>query len=394
MRSRQTGNLRLAVSPTLDRIEQELTSLRSRSLYRHLESMDGSNFCSNDYLALSKHPELINAVRDAIGNGTRVASTGSRLLSGHVKAWEELEAEFADYVGAEASLFFNSGYAANIGVLTSILRDGDIVFSDGANHASLIDGIRLSRVRKVLFPHLDLNALEDALRKEGSGVGERFIVSESLFGMDGDQASVSHLHELADRYGASLIIDEAHATGVLGGQGRGLVKLAGRPESVLATIHTCGKALASAGAFVACSRSLKELLINRARSFVFSTALPPYMATQVRTALGIAKEAGSDRARARLVTNARGLRDGIRNAGLDCGRSESQIVPVMVGTSEEAIRVASFLNTRGFGVRAIRPPTVPEGTARLRLSLNVDIPGETIQELVSGIADAMAQTSK
>ena len=161
MSSGQTGNIRLAFNPTLDRIEKELDSLRTRSLYRTLESMDGSNFCSNDYLALSKHPDLAGAVRDAITSGERVASTGSRLLSGHVDAWEEVEEEFADYVGAEASLFFNSGYAANIGILTSILSDGDIVFSDSANHASLIDGMRLSRARKVIFPHLDLDALED-----------------------------------------------------------------------------------------------------------------------------------------------------------------------------------------------------------------------------------------
>jgi 8-amino-7-oxononanoate synthase len=392
MRSGQTGNTRLAFNPTLDRIEKELASLRARSLHRTLESMDGSNFCSNDYLALSKHPDLVSAVREAIVPGERVASTGSRLLSGHVDAWEEVEEEFADYVGAEASLFFNSGYAANIGVLTSILRDGDIVFSDSANHASLIDGMRLSRVRKVIFPHLNLDALEDALRNEGHGGNERFIVSESLFGMDGDQASVSHLHGLADRYGASLIIDEAHATGVLGKQGRGLVEDAGRPESVLATIHTCGKALASAGAFVACSKTLKDFLINRARTFVFSTSLPPYMAVQVRTALRIAKESETDRAG--LAANARLLRDKIREAGLDCGGSESQIVPVMLGTSEDAVKIAAALNTSGFAVRAIRPPTVPAGTARLRLSLNVDIPPEIIHELVRGVVAAMGQVSQ
>ena len=392
MTSRNIGDTEIAISPTLDRLRRELGSLRERSLYRALESMDGSNFCSNDYLALSKHPDLASAVKEAIAASERVASTGSRLLSGHVQAWEELEEEFADYVGAETSLFFGSGYAANVGLLTSILRNNDVVFSDSANHASLIDGIRLSRARKVIFSHLDLDTLEDELRKEGHGEAERFIVSESLFGMDGDQASVRELNELADKYGASLILDEAHATGVFGKHGQGLVGAAGRPESILASVHTCGKALASAGAFVACSRTLKEFLINRARTFIFSTALPPYMAAQVSAALDLAKEADLDRTQ--LAESAGLLRQEIRDAGFDCGRSESQIIPVMLGTSEHAVRIAAALNTRGFAVRAIRPPTVPEGTARLRLSLNADIPPEIIHELVHGLRAAMVQASK
>ena len=208
------------------RLADELDLLRSRSEFRCLESMGAANFCSNDYLGLAEHPELGRAVSDAIAQCGRVASTGSRLLSGHVPAWEALEAEFASWIGADAALFFSSGYAANTGLLGSILRDSDVVFSDSANHASLIDGLRLSKARRVIFPHMDLGALEEALKSEKDVSGERFVVFESIFSMDGDRSPIADLSMLADRYDAHLIVDEAHATGVSGPEGRGEVAAA------------------------------------------------------------------------------------------------------------------------------------------------------------------------
>ena len=365
------------------RLEAGLRSLHSESLHRRLAATDPRGFCSNDYLGLAHHPDLTRALRQAIDESNQVASTGSRLLSGHSPEWDRLENCFARFVGTDSSLFFSSGYAANVGLLSSLVREGDTVYSDSANHASLIDGIRLARCRKVIFPHQDMNALEEALARDGSGAGERFIVVESIFSMDGDSAPIDRLDSLATRYGAKLIVDEAHATGVVGQSGRGLTGGTARPESILASIHTCGKALASAGAFVACSATMRDYLINFARTFIFSTALPPYMAAQIGEALHLASTA--DKQRLHLTETAELLRNRLRNAGFDTGQSDSQIVPVLLGSNEVALRTAHMLNSAGYSVRAIRPPTVPEGTSRLRLSLTA----ETTPDMVHGLVDAL-----
>jgi 8-amino-7-oxononanoate synthase len=242
---------RLQHNPTFERMERELVSLESGALYRHLEPFDaedGFSFCSNDYLGLSHHPALAEAVQAAIEASDRVSATGSRLLSGHVGAWSALEEGFAAWVGAEASLFFGSGYAANIGLLSAVVRPTDTVYSDAHNHASLIDGIRLSSCRKVIFPHLDLTCLEDSLRNSDGDRGERFIVVESVYSMDGDVAPIDDLARLAERYGAGLIIDEAHATGVSGAEGRGQIPQSLRDSDLfVASVHTAGKALAASG---------------------------------------------------------------------------------------------------------------------------------------------------
>jgi 8-amino-7-oxononanoate synthase len=288
------------------------------------------------------------------------------LLSGNHERWDQVEAEFAEFAGTESALYFPSGYAANIALLSAILKPEDTVFSDAANHASLIDGIRLSRARKVIFPHADLNFLEATLQRD-HGRGAKVIVVESLFSMEGDHAPIAALLGLCRRYNAYLVADEAHATGVEGECGRGVVHTAGRSEYVLATVHTCGKALASMGAFVAGSRTLRDFLINTARPFIFSTALPPYCAAHVREALALARESERERAHLRQLSDY--VRSRMRDAGLDVGRSDSQIVPLILGSNEAALRVAAALVEAGFAVRAIRPPTVPIGTARLRLSL-------------------------
>jgi len=376
-------------SPFLQRLQLELDSLASQSQLRRLEIPQGVNLCSNDYLGLAADPRLRAALAAALAAGSPVGSTGSRLLSGNSRVWEELESELAEFTGAGAVLYFGSGYAANLGLFGSVLRPGDVVFSDSANHASIIDGIRLSGARKIIFPHLDLNFLDEELRKEealpknGSAPAQKFIAVESVFSMDGDCAPIAELVALAERYGAQLIFDEAHATGVLGPQGRGLVAAAGATDRVLAVVHTCGKALAGMGAFVCCSGTLKQYLVNRARTFIFATALPPYMAAQMRAAIGIA--AGMDRERAHLAKLAAHLRARLRDAGFDAGRGESHIVPVMLGQNERALEFAAGLGRLGFVVRAIRPPTVPPGTARLRLSLHAGLSTEILDRLVDGL---------
>lgn len=363
--------VRKAVSELSHRLDGELAALASQGQLRKLGEIKGVNLCSNDYLGLSTDPGLREAVASALAEGVPVASTGSRLLSGNAEVWERLESELAQFMGAEAVLYFNSGYSANVGVLSALMQPGDVVFSDAANHASIIDGLRLAGARKIIFPHLDMDSLEREVRRSDAGAAQKFIVSESIFSMDGDRASITDLVMLAERYGAELIVDEAHATGVIGPQGRGSVAASGLADRVIATIHPCGKALAGMGGFVCCSEKLKQYLINRARTFIFSTALPPYMAAQMRAAIRIV--ASADRERNDLVALSAFLRKQLREAGFDIGRSNTQIVPVFLGENDRAIRFSKLLSDAGFGVRPIRPPSVPAGTSRLRISVNAKL---------------------
>jgi len=362
------------------RIDAELSALVARAELRDLEGSRCLDFSSNDYLGLATDPRMRLAILEAVNSPSRIASTGSRLLSGHDEVWTTLENDFAQWVGGEAALFFTSGYAANMGVLGSILQPEDIVFSDSANHASLIDGIRLTKSRRVIFQHLDLNHLEVELRRNPGRSGARFIVVESIFSMSGDRAPLAELAALAKTYEAELIVDEAHATGVCGPTGSGCVAEAGLSGRVFATVHTCGKALAAAGAFVCGSKNLRRLLINRARTFIFSTALPPYFAAQVAAGMNLAGDMEQERAHLAAISGF--LRNELRRNGFDTASSSSQIVPVILGSNDVAIRFAERLKQSGFGVRPIRPPTVPEGTARLRLSLTVKHSKEFLHNLV------------
>jgi 8-amino-7-oxononanoate synthase len=363
------------------RIHAELAAWESQAELRDLESTSGVDFSSNDYLGLAQDPRMKQAVREALDSSARVASTGSRLLSGHDAAWSSLETAFARWTGAEAALYFSSGYAANLGLLGAVLSPQDVVFSDSANHASLIDGIRLSKSRRVVYPHMDLNALEGELRWNASAGGARFIVVESVFSMDGDVAPLGELAALARRYQAELIVDEAHATGVYGPGGRGRVAEAGLAGKIFATMHTCGKALASAGAFVCGSEDLRRYLINRARTFIFSTALPPYFVAQVAEGVRLAESAEPQRRHLREIGNR--LRSELMQQGFDCAGSESQIVPVVLGPNQVALDFAAKLRCRGYGIRAIRPPTVAKGTARLRLSLTANMTQSSLDDLVA-----------
>jgi 8-amino-7-oxononanoate synthase len=373
------------------RILAELSDLESRGELRQLEAVQGIDFSSNDYLGLATDPRMKQVILEGVNSAPRIAATGSRLLSGHDEVWKVLEHEFARWVGTEAALYFTSGYAANIGLLSALLRPEDVVFSDSANHASLIDGIRLAKCRRVIFPHLDLNFLESELRRIANVDGARVIVVESVFSMEGDRAPLAELVALAERYGAELIVDEAHAIGVRGPRGNGCVAEAGHSAHVLATVHTCGKALASAGAFVCGSQNLHRFLINRARTFIYNTCLPPYFASQVSAGMNLATEADSERER--LIELSAFLRNELRRNGFDSTQSDSQIVPVILGPNDAAVNFAEYLRTRGFGVRAIRPPTVPAGSARLRLSLTAKHSKEILANLVSAMIHARSDSS-
>lgn len=365
-------------------LADELREIAERDELRSLEIPAGINLNSNDYLGLSTHPALREAVLESVARADRMGSTGSRLLSGNAREWEELEAEFAEFAGTESALYFSSGYAANVGLLSAVLGRGDIVFSDELNHASLIDGIRLSGAEKVIYPHCDLEALELALHDRASQPGRKIIVTESVFSMEGDIAPLARIVVLARRYGAEIIVDEAHATGVFGPEGRGRVAELGLDGEVFATVHMCGKALASAGAFVCGGATLRDYLMNRARTFLFSTALPAYFAAQIRAALKLARVADAERAR--LAQNAERLRAALRASGCDTGTSTSQIVPVLLKENEIATRVAADLGRNGFAVRAIRSPTVQAGSARLRLSLTCALTDEDLERLAQTMA--------
>ncbi len=374
----------------LQSLERELEELRERSLYRTLEDR-GLDFCSNDYLGLATDPEFVETVAERIRSSIlaqrQAASTGSRLLSGHGPHWTEIEEQFADFAGSESALYFGSGYAANIGLIGAIAGPDDVVFSDAANHASLIDAIRLSRARKVVFPHRDLDALDDELSK-APGPGRRFIVVESVFSMDGDRAPLEELASLADGYGAGLIVDEAHATGACGEGGRGLTAPSLRDSGlVVATMSTCGKALAGPGAFVAASSTVREILINRARTFIFSTAPPPYAAAHVAASIDAASRAGA--ARRRLADLSARLREKLTGIGANTGTGDTHIVGVILGSSSTAVDVAGKLGDRGFRVRPIRPPTVPDGSARLRLSVTASMSESDIDGIVGALAGAL-----
>lgn len=372
-----------------ERIAGELESLREQSQLRSLEILSGVNLCSNDYLGLAADPHLKQAVIEAVASAQRMGATGSRLLSGNSREWEELETEFAQFAGTESALYFSSGYAANVGLLSSILQPGDIAFSDALNHASLIDGMRFSGAEKIIYPHGDLQFLEDALRENSRSTDAKVIVTESIFSMEGDVARIDELVRLANRYGAELIVDEAHALGVRGPEGRGVAAELKLEHEIFAIVYPCGKALASAGAFVCCGAKLKDFLINRARPFLFSTALPPYFARQIHAALQIAREENPRRRHLHEMSSA--LREGLSAAGLDYGASSTQIVPVILGSNETALRVAARLQAAGFAVRAIRPPTVPAGTARIRVSLTSRITLADVHRFVDAM-DAAAHS--
>ena len=370
------------------RMTSRLSELAKRAHVRELCSIPGVNLCSNDYLGLATDLRLKRAVLQGVEECQRVAATGSRLLSGHDAVWDQLEEEFAAFAGTDASLFFTSGFAANTGLLSALLGPDDVVFSDALNHASIIDGLRLSRAQKIVYPHLDLNSLENSLRLQSTHQGARVIITESIFSMDGDKAPLREIFQLATQYGAEVIVDEAHATATCGPGGRGLVAELGFEKQALAIVHPCGKALASIGAFVCGSAVLKQFLINHARSFIFSTALPPYLAYQVRAALRLASSMEIEREHLSML--AKSLYENLDRQGHHCGSGSSHIIPLIVGSNDAALRFSSALHAQGFAVKAIRSPSVPPGTERLRISLSASLTMLDLQRFTNAISSISA----
>jgi 8-amino-7-oxononanoate synthase len=344
-------------------LRRELERLEAAGLRRRLRPPQGIDLTSNDILGFADHPHLRERMLTALASEPAGAGA-SRLLRGHLVLFDDIEERLAAFCGAPAALLFNSGYAANTGLLQTLLGPDDLVLSDAANHASLIDGIRLSGTPKVIYPHQDLTTVEDALHQPRRG--RVFIVTESLFGMDGDLTPLVALVELAERHGALVIVDEAHATGLFGPRGAGRVEELGLRERVLATVHTGGKALGSSGAWVAGSSELRELLVNRARSFVFTTAPLPVLAAALHAGLDLVEREPQRRADVRRKSAL--LRTSLRDGGVT-GGGDAHIVPLMVGENAPSVALQAALLAEGFDARAVRPPTVPPGTARLRVSV-------------------------
>lgn len=360
------------------RVHARLADLRSRSLLRTMRPPSGIDLSSNDYLNLSSHPRVCAALVAGVRR-EGCGSTGSRLLRGDREVFAAVEERFARFKGTDRALFFSSGYLANLAVLTGLTESGDEIFSDERNHASLIDGIRLSRARAVVCPHNSVDGVA-GLFEQSPCEGVRFVVIESLYGMDGDRARLADYAALCRSTGAVLIVDEAHAVGIFGERGSGLIEEAGLDANRCISINTAGKALGVGGAFVAGPAWAVEYLIQRARPFVFSTAPPPALADAVLASLAIMLDEPARRST--LLSRASYLRSRLRAEGIDVPDDVSQIVPLVIGDNERAVSVAREIQAEGFDVRAIRPPTVPAGTARLRISVNASLSEATLDRFV------------
>ena len=345
-------------------LAEALAARERAGLLRRMSPPRGIDLASNDYLGLATHPHVMEGAAAAIGR-LGAGTGGSRLLTGHRDAFAELEERLAAFSGAEAALLFGSGYAANLGLLAAVVGWDDLVVSDHRNHASLIDGIRLAGARRVVHAHRDLAAIGAALRQPRAG--RAFVVTESVYSMDGDLSPLDELLDVAERHGALLIVDEAHATGLYGASGAGRVEELGLAGRVLATVHTGGKALGSAGAWVAGSRLLVDTLVQTARTFAFTTAPMPAMIGALHGALDVV--AAEPERRAAVHRKASLLRGALAAAGMPTGAHASAIIPIRVGGNEAAVALADALLAEGFDCRAVRPPTVPDGTARLRVTV-------------------------
>lgn len=361
----------------MDFISRELEEIKRQGLFRELRQVGGEqgptilldgqevlNFSSNNYLGLANHPALQAAARNAMER-YGCGSGASRLISGNTTLHQELEEQLAQLKGSETALVFNSGFQANLGVLPTLVGDGDVVFSDSLNHASIIDGCRLSRAKIEIYPHMDLNRLESSL-KEAPQRCRKLIVTETVFSMDGDVAPLEKIVELAERHGAMIMVDEAHGTGVFGPRGAGVVEEMGLSGRILVQMGTLGKALGGFGAYVAGGRDLRDLLINRCRSFVFTTSLPPAVIAMAISAIDLLKK--EPERRKALWRNCRILKDGLQSLGFSLGETTSQILPLIIGDAQECMSFASGLLDKGVYAQGIRPPTVSPGTSRLRIT--------------------------
>jgi 8-amino-7-oxononanoate synthase len=375
-------------------IDEQIAVLQKQGLLRRLLTREGPqsvtteiagqrviNFGSNDYLNLASDRRLTAAVEAALKQ-CGWGSGASPLVTGHAELHRRLEQRLAEFEGTEAALVFTSGFAANTGTVAALVGTGDVVFTDRKNHASLIDGCRLSHADVRTFPHGDW-AMLDRLLSKTSPYRRRLIATDGLFSMDGDLAPLQQLADLAERHGAMLMVDEAHATGVFGGQGRGVSEHFSLEDRVHVRVGTLSKALGCIGGFVAGSRSLIEWLVNRARPYIFSTAAPAVTAAAAIAALDIVQN--EPERRQTLLARSEMLRHRLIDQGWKMGLSQSQIIPIVVGEPSRAIALAAALRERGLYVPAIRPPTVPEGEACLRISLTCGHTDEMIAQLLEAL---------
>ena len=374
-----------ADSPLESRVRSHLARLASRGLLRTPKPPSGIDLSSNDYLCLSRDPRIRAALvagieRDGVG------STGSRLLRGERDVFREVEARFASFKRTDRALYLSSGYLANLAVLTAYAESDDVIVSDERNHASLIDGTRLSRARTVVCPHNDRNRLSRLLAETPCS-GVRFVVVESLYSMDGDMAPLADYLAICRAHGATLVVDEAHAVGIYGERGSGLIEAAGIDANECLSVNPAGKALGVGGAFVAGPAWAIDHLVQRGRPFIFSTAAPPALADALLASLDIVER--EPERRRRLLALSGFLRSRLAGSSADVPEGCSQIVPVMLGDNARAVRVAGELQAAGFDARAIRPPSVPDGTARLRLSVNAGLDERDLSRFIQTLSELL-----
>lgn len=365
----------------------DLANLKDKARLRTLSPRTGLDFSSNDYLGLANSPRLAGAVRAAMERGVRVGSGGSRLLRGNDPEHEALEDAAARFFGCETALYLSSGYAANVALLATLPQRGDLVVHDELVHASMHEGLALTRATAVAAAHNDTDSFESAVKtwRARGETGRVWLAFESLYSMDGDQAPMAELATLAERHDAIMLIDEAHATGVFGPDGRGLAAaLDGREDTVV--LRTCGKALGCEGALVCAPAVVREFLVNRARPFIFSTAPSPLMAAAVREALHML--ADEPERRTELSALVRHAEAALATCGVK--PTGSQILPLILHDEARTMAAAEQLQAAGFDVRGIRPPTVPPGSSRLRISLTQNITRADIDGLAATLADTLA----
>ncbi len=374
--------------------KSELEQIRAAGLYRRLRNVENDqgptlrldgrevvNFSSNNYLGLANHAALAAAAKDAIDR-YGCGSGASRLISGNMTLHEQLENRLAEFKGTEAALVFNSGFQANTGILATLAGEGDAILSDALNHASIIDGSRLSRAKTIVYAHGDLNQLEAGLKQTASA-RRKLIVTESIFSMDGDEAPLTGIVELSEKFGAMVMVDEAHATGIFAGNGAGVVAKLGLADRVQVQMGTLGKALGGFGAYIAGSAALRELLINRCRSFIFTTALPPAVMAMALAAIDLVQR--EPQRREDLFNNCRRLKEGLRNLNFSVASGESPIVPLIIGAAEKTMKFSERLLEKAVFAQGIRPPTVPPGTSRLRITLMATHTAEHIEKALDAI---------
>lgn len=388
------------MSPLDQRLAAQLAQARAQDLHRVRRIVEGGhgarivvdgraclNFCANDYLGLATDPRLAEAARAALGRGT--GSGAAALVSGYNREHAALEEELADFLQRPRALLFSSGWAANLGLLRALLGREDVLIADELNHASLIDGGRLAGARYVRVAHADVADYAQALGPAESSPRLRLIATDSVFSMDGDIAPLAELSRLSREHGATLMVDDAHGFGVLGADGRGALSATGAEADIL--MAGFGKALGTAGACIAGSETLIDYLVQRARTWVFSTAPPPALAAATRASLRLIRgEEGAQR-RARLQANIARFRAGATQLALPLSTSETAIQPLVLGEAARAMAVSRALYQRGYWVAAIRPPTVPAGTSRLRITLSAAHAEADIGGLLAALADALRQ---